>query len=278
VNNKAVTLVLPLMLLSGVGWAATLLSQDFSGGWSTQVPPAGWTIYYAPPEDANDWRNNSEVAEILGYVDEDYQSEDILMSPVIDCRLYDDISLCFGVDIDLLYIPPPGYYSAVVQGSTDGGSTWFEIFNYTFNDPRSGTEVFYISGWASGCSQVRLRWYGYGYPHYLDHWQIDDVLVTGDSTTSLDAASVLLPSEFALSVVPNPTKIGTAIRYAVPTATKVSLKLYDITGALARTVIDGRVQPRRYTANLSAKGLARGVYILKLKSDACSVTRKVVIE
>jgi uncharacterized delta-60 repeat protein len=92
------------------------------------------------------------------------------------------------------------------------------------------------------------------------------------------AGTALLPTEFALSVSPNPMKLGTAIRYSVPAATNVSLKLYDITGALAKTVCNGRVQPGRYTANLSANGLARGVYILKLQSDACSLTRKVVIE
>ena len=87
-----------------------------------------------------------------------------------------------------------------------------------------------------------------------------------------------LPLKFALSVSPNPMKLGTAIRYAVPTAANVSLKLYDITGALAKTVRNGRVQAGRYTASLPAKGLARGVYILKLQSDACSLTRKLVIE
>ena len=85
-------------------------------------------------------------------------------------------------------------------------------------------------------------------------------------------------ARFALSVAPNPMRLGAAIRYAVPTATNVSLKLYDITGALAKTVRSGWVKPGSYTAKLSAKGLARGVYILKLRSDACDLTRKVVIE
>jgi hypothetical protein len=41
---------------------------------------------------------------------------------------------------------------------------------------------------------------------------------------------------------------------------------------------DGSSEPGRYTANLSAKGLARGVYILKLESTDGNLTRKVVIE
>jgi len=90
--------------------------------------------------------------------------------------------------------------------------------------------------------------------------------------------AALLPTKLALSVSPNPMRLGTTIRYSVPVATNVSLKLYDITGSLARTVSSGQVKSGSYTANLSAKGLARGVYILKMQSDACSLTRKLVIE
>ncbi|MBN2466165.1 T9SS type A sorting domain-containing protein, partial [candidate division WOR-3 bacterium] len=85
-------------------------------------------------------------------------------------------------------------------------------------------------------------------------------------------------ARFALSVAPNPMRHGAAIRYAVPAPTNVSLKLYDITGSLAKTVRSGWVKPGSYTAKLSPKGLARGVYILKMRSDACDLTRKVVIE
>jgi hypothetical protein len=93
-----------------------------------------------------------------------------------------------------------------------------------------------------------------------------------------EAASVQPAAKFALNVAPNPMRLGGTISYAVPTAANVSLKLYSITGALTKTVSNGRMQAGRYTANLSAKGLARGVYILKLQSDAGNLTRKVVIE
>ncbi|MCX6844323.1 MAG: T9SS type A sorting domain-containing protein [candidate division WOR-3 bacterium] len=104
------------------------------------------------------------------------------------------------------------------------------------------------------------------------------VRTSGGSFAGVDAGAALLPTEFALSVSPNPMKLGAAIRYSVPTATNVSLKLYDVTGALAKTVSNGRVRPGRYTAGLTTQGLARGVYILKLESGASSLTRKLVIE
>ena len=92
------------------------------------------------------------------------------------------------------------------------------------------------------------------------------------------AGNTRLGTRYALSVTPNPMRLGAAISYAVPKAGNVSLKLYDITGALAKTISSGRAQAGRYTAKLSSEGLARGVYVLKLATDAGSVTRKIVIE
>ena len=116
---------------------------------------------------------------------------------------------------------------------------------------------------------------GSAFQAFIGFWQIDAARLGVQDNEHWPAAGPLV---FALSVSPNPMSVGAAIHYAVPAATNVSLKLYDISGALAKTVSNGRVQPGRYTANLSAKGLARGVYILKLASDACSLTRKVVIQ
>ena len=112
----------------------------------------------------------------------------------------------------------------------------------------------------------------------LTNWFWRYVRSSGETFGGAGAGAALLPTEFALSVSPNPTKLGAAIHYSVPTATDLSLKLYNITGALARTVSNGRVEPGSYTASLSTQGLARGVYILKLESGAGGVTRKLVIE
>jgi hypothetical protein len=96
-----------------------------------------------------------------------------------------------------------------------------------------------------------------------------------------DAAGVrsaLLPAQPTLSAEPNPVRRGTVIRYSVPATSKVSLELYDATGALVKAVASGVLSPGRNACRLSTHGLVRGVYILKLQSDVGNVTRKVVIE
>jgi hypothetical protein len=68
------------------------------------------------------------------------------------------------------------------------------------------------------------------------------------------------------------------VSYAIPRAGTVSLKLYEVTGRCAAVLHDGWCEPGRYTADVAAGSLARGVYILKLESEAGSQTRKLVIE
>ena len=114
------------------------------------------------------------------------------------------------------------------------------------------------------------------YQAFVDFWRID--AAHEGVAEGQHGSSATEPLVTALSVSPKPGKLCTVIRYSVPTATNVSLKLYDITGALAKTVSNGPVQPGRHTARLSLPGLARGVYVLKLQSDVCSLTRKLVVE
>jgi hypothetical protein len=68
------------------------------------------------------------------------------------------------------------------------------------------------------------------------------------------------------------------VNYSLPVAGNVSLRLYDVSGALAKTVACGYVLPGSHAVSLSRQGLARGAYILKLQSGPSSVTRKLVIE
>jgi len=93
------------------------------------------------------------------------------------------------------------------------------------------------------------------------------------------AAGAVVPSRgLALGVSPNPASRGMVVNYSLPAAGNVSLKLYDVSGALAKTVACGYVLPGSHTVSLSRQNLARGAYILKLESGAGNVTRKLIIE
>jgi hypothetical protein len=89
-------------------------------------------------------------------------------------------------------------------------------------------------------------------------------------------------SQFALSITPNPLSqsLNPSISYSLPIPGNVSLKLYDITGKLVSTLVSGYHPAGSYNAGLSAAGckLSAGVYLLKLESEDCQTTEKLIIQ
>lgn len=109
-------------------------------------------------------------------------------------------------------------------------------------------------------------------------WQVLGKGLPSSTYSGLSAGTAVPSNEFALDVSPNPASRKMVVNYSLPVAGNVSLKLYDVSGALAKTVACGYVLPGSHAVSLSREGLARGAYILKLQSGASSVTRKLVIE
>ena len=245
--NKAVTLILALLLLSGMSWAANtatvtplegvratpqtfqappmptgqqdanLLSFDFSGSWSTTNPPSGWTIYYSGSgPDANDWYNGGGYAALYWYP-YDYGQTDYLMSPTIDCGSYTNI-----VFSTYSYYSWFSNYTAQIQGSTDGGTSWpYTIYQFT-TSYGPGTQTFNLP-WAAG-TQLRIRYYGTGDIYNINWWYADNFIVTGDLMISNDIAiwQILAPLDpyyaFGDSIYPKVVvkNMGTAGQNNVP--------------------------------------------------------------
>ena len=90
--------------------------------------------------------------------------------------------------------------------------------------------------------------------------------------------TTVIPHGLALDVSPNPVSRRMVVNYTLPAAGNVSLKLYDVRGALAKTVACGNVLPGSHAVSLDRQGLVRGAYIMKLESGSGSLTRKFVIE
>lgn len=87
-----------------------------------------------------------------------------------------------------------------------------------------------------------------------------------------------LPGRLALNIAPNPIRNRAVIAYSVPMAGPVSLKLYDVSGSLVKTLAGGYAGAGSHTARLDAAGLPRGVYLLGLESGESRVTKKLILE
>ncbi len=75
------------------------------------------------------------------------------------------------------------------------------------------------------------------------------------------------PSEYALEQnYPNPFNPSTTIRFAVPQAGMVSLKIYDMMGREVKTFLNGVVASGTHTVTLDARNLASGIYLYVLQA------------
>lgn len=87
-----------------------------------------------------------------------------------------------------------------------------------------------------------------------------------------------IPTEYTLSQnYPNPFNPTTQIKYSVPKAGFVSLKVYNTLGQEVAILFSGNQQVGNYTATFNGAGLASGVYMYKLEAGDVSISKKFVL-
>jgi len=105
----------------------------------------------------------------------------------------------------------------------------------------------------------------------------DDVFGADVATANQMGHSTALGG-YTLSAAPNPFTKTTTIRFTLPAAGKVSLKLYDVTGSLVTVMATGHRDAGTYTLPTTATSLAKGIYVLKLETSNGNTTQKLIIE
>ena len=76
---------------------------------------------------------------------------------------------------------------------------------------------------------------------------------------------------------PNPFNPSTTIKYQIPNAGNVTLKVYDILGREVITLVDEFKNAGRYEVNFNAGKLASGVYIYTIKSNDFTASKKLML-
>jgi len=87
-----------------------------------------------------------------------------------------------------------------------------------------------------------------------------------------------IPVNYSLSQnYPNPFNPATKISFALPKAGYVELKVYDILGREAATIVSDFKQAGKHTVDFDASSLASGVYIYTIRSGDFMDTKKMVL-
>jgi len=104
------------------------------------------------------------------------------------------------------------------------------------------------------------------------------VHILGDVTRSIDGVEQPLPADYALSdLFPNPFNASTTIAFALPINSQVIFNLYDSSGRMVRTVIEGRYRAGWHQSNIDAAGLATGLYFLRMDAGEFRATRRLLL-
>jgi len=101
---------------------------------------------------------------------------------------------------------------------------------------------------------------------------------TQDNTTGVEAEN-LLPKEFALSQnYPNPFNPSTLIEVRVAQAQLVTVKVYDVLGREAATIVNERLAPGAYTFTFNAASLTSGVYFYRMQAGTFVQTKRLTVQ
>jgi hypothetical protein len=91
----------------------------------------------------------------------------------------------------------------------------------------------------------------------------------GASSPALVAFSSTVPNQFSLSQnYPNPFNPTTNLRFTVPEARFVSLKIYDLLGKEVATLVGENLNPGSYAVRWDASGCPSGVYFYRLTASS----------
>ncbi len=208
---------------------------------------------------------------------------------------YDDIALVEPGEAGVPFGNSDFYDYVAVEASKDGTewipiedgydcryrADWLAAYNSkTFPTPSmfAHHKVNLLNKFKSG-DVVLIRFHLYSDPESVGWgWIIDNLQIQPNGVGVNDKEEI--PTEYALEQnFPNPFNPETVIKYSIPKASMVSLKIYDVLGREVATLINQNQNAGRYTYNFSAANykLASGVYMYRLEAGSFVDTKKLIL-
>ena len=93
-----------------------------------------------------------------------------------------------------------------------------------------------------------------------------------------EAGKSQIPSAFVLEQnYPNPFNPSTVIRYQLPVASYVSLKVYDILGQEVAKLVDGIQDAGHKSVELIASTIPSGVYVYRIQAGSFTEVKKLIL-
>jgi len=106
-------------------------------------------------------------------------------------------------------------------------------------------------------------------------WQVE---LSTARTASLPRRSIFHPSSFALyPAFPNPFNSYVTLKYELPAQTRITLRVFDLSGREVAMLTDGIVTAGQHQAAWDASCAASGVYVCRMEAGGVSASVKLVL-
>ena len=163
----------------------------------------------------------------------------------------------------------------LIAGSFNG-----RVYTYQYNGSSFVNDYENIS--YPGAAVRRVYWLPTNtYDGYFNTWSgtnSDGTFYVFKRDAPLGIYSGSLPSYFKLEQnFPNPFNPATRIKYQLPVSSEISLKIYDINGAIVKILVNKFQSAGNYTAEFEAEDLAGGIYFYTLSAGKISETKKMIL-
>ena len=176
-------------------------------------------------------------------------------------------------------------FKGVVDGSTINleWKTKTEVKNYGFDIERCTDDTWEKIGFVEGYGNSNSpKSYSFTDKKPLGGSKFQYRLKQIDTDGTFEYSDVieidLTPDRFTLfQNYPNPFNPRTSIRYQLPAASKVTIKIYDILGTEVATLLNENNEPGTYEINLNGIALASGTYIYRMIAGDFIETKKMVL-
>jgi len=136
---------------------------------------------------------------------------------------------------------------------------------------------------ASGLANIGTDGVNY-YLTWLDNRKAETYLnlyakkISPGTTSSISSSPSVISRMILYDAYPNPFNSTTTIRYYIPEASQVQLKIYDILGKKIRTLVNDFKSTGEHTIKFDASELTSGIYLYQLSSsDGISITKKFLL-
>ncbi len=144
---------------------------------------------------------------------------------------------------------------------------WVQTYNGTGNEFDSGNSLavdnqgnVYVTGGSDNVNNT------------------DFITIKYSSTIGLQQVTTEIPSKLSLEQnYPNPFNPVTKIRFNVPAAQNIVIKIYSAAGSEMTTLVNEYLNAGSYESSFNASSYPSGVYFYKLISGSFTETRKMIL-